>query len=115
MNMDRAQIAGKDYRLPPPGAGPAAIMSDKDAEVLRETNPELLAAMGTLTNEQRTEVLDMVRAIAGLEEKSEQPVQPKRKGRAWSPEERAAASVKAKAGYAERQSAKAREQVFTGE
>ena len=120
LSMDNAQIAGKDWRLPPPGAGPVTIMSDKDAEVLGQTNPELLAAMGTLTNDQRAEVLEMVRTITRLEDApdtggSDVNAPVKRKGRSWTPEEKAALSVKAKAGYAERQAAKAREQVFTGE
>ncbi len=114
MNMDNAQIAGKDYRLPPPGAGPVAIMSDKDAEVLGQTNPELLAAMGTLSNDQRAEVLEMVRTITRLEE-TPVAVKPKKKGRVWTPEEKAAASAKAKAGYEERQAATARAQVFAGQ
>ncbi len=117
MNMDNAQIAGKDYHLPPPGAGPVAIMSDKDAAILGETNPELLEAMATLSNAQRTEVLEMVQTIARLEEKPpvvwpENPVsmpeksieKPKRKG--MSPEARAAASERMKAMHAKRQAAK---------
>lgn len=110
MGMDNAQIAGKDFHLPPPGAGPVVIMSDKDADVLRETNPELLAAMATLSNDQRGEVLEMVRTIAKLEEpKSDTgdsnvnvhaPLKLKRKG--MSSEAKAAASERMKAVWAER-------------
>ncbi len=90
MGMDNAQIDGKDYHLPPPGAGPVAVMSDSDSAILAATNPELLAQMPTMTNDQRAAVLEMVRTIATLEEKPKEKVPTKDKS--WTPERRKAAS-----------------------
>ena len=95
MNMDNAQITGKDWRLPPPGAGQVAIMNEKDAGILAEINPELLAAMGTLTNEQRAEVLETVRAIGEVEEPK-----PDKKKKEWTDEQREAFGAKMKAARA---------------
>lgn len=123
LSMDNAQIAGKDWRLPPPGAGPVAIMTDEDAEVLGEINPDLMKAMGTLSNEQRGEVLEMVRTIASLEEKPKAIIagatvgksDEKRPGKKWSPERRKEASERYHAGQQAKEAETAKRQVFTGE
>ena len=99
MNLDTAQIEGKDYRLPPPGAGQVAIMNEKDAGVLAEINPELLAAMGTLTNEQRAQVLEAVRALPEAKEPAKPPKRSSKK-KEWTDEERDAFGAKMKAARA---------------
>ncbi len=112
MGMDNAQIPGKDYHLPPPGAGSVAVMSDKDKAVLEENNPELLETMATLTNEQRGEVLELARKISDLEGQKlvvagamvGKSHPHKRKG--TSPEAKAAASERMKAVWADRAATK---------
>jgi len=112
MNMDNAQIEGKNCRLPPPGAGPVAIMNEKDAGILAEINPELLAAMGTLTNEQRAGVLEMVRAYDGIEDSPKPLVDTGdsnvnvHKKKAWADEERKAFGEKMQAAKAAKKAQK---------
>ncbi len=60
LNMHNEQIPGKIMNLPPAGAGPAAVMSAEQAEMLKETNPELHGKMALLSNDQRAEVLGLV-------------------------------------------------------
>lgn len=78
LSMDNAQIPGKIMKLPPAGAGPASVMSDEDAAVLAEINPELLGQMAILDNEQRAEVLALVRKMSQLAEAGEAQVAPSR-------------------------------------
>ncbi|MEE8607209.1 MAG: hypothetical protein V3S55_06385 [Nitrospiraceae bacterium] len=101
MNMDNAQIPGKDYHLPPPGASPAAVMSDEQAGVLKEINPELHGKMALLDNDQRAEVLGMVDNLIAAP-----PIEEKPKPKGMSPEARAAASERMKAMHAKRRAAK---------
>ena len=60
LNMHNEQIPGKIMNLPPAGAGPAAVMSDEQADALKALNPELHGKMALLSNDQRAEVLGLV-------------------------------------------------------
>jgi hypothetical protein len=81
MSMDNAQIPGRQYHLPPPGAGPAAVMSEDDAALLQAINPEVAARMATYTNEQREKILAVVRGFSDLsrpESEAEKPKKPEK-------------------------------------
>jgi hypothetical protein len=110
MNMDNAQIPGAMMKLPPAGAGPASVMSDEQAEVLKDVNPELHDRMALLSNEQRAEVLALADNLIAMSVKS--PVvdsafeaEPKKK-RTMSPENRLKASERMKAMHAAKKAAK---------
>jgi hypothetical protein len=60
LNMHNEQIPGKVMNLPPAGAGPTAVMSDEQGEMLQGINPDLHNKMALLSNEQRAEVLGQV-------------------------------------------------------
>jgi hypothetical protein len=60
LNMHNEQIPGKVMTLPPAGAGPATVMSDEQADMLKEINPELHGKMALLNNEERANVLALV-------------------------------------------------------
>ena len=66
LSMDSAQISGKIIHIPPPGSGPAVVMSDDQAELLKSINPDLYAKMATLSNDERGNVLELVDHVAGL-------------------------------------------------
>ncbi len=78
LNMHNEQIPGKVMNLPPAGAGPAAVMSDEQAEMLKEINPELHDKMALLSNDQRAEVLRLVdNLIGGVKPKPKKLKKPK--------------------------------------
>lgn len=56
MNMDGALIPGKQFFLPPHGAGLPVTFSDEQLAALRVLNPSLADMLATLTNEQRGDV-----------------------------------------------------------
>lgn len=95
LSMDNAQIPGTIMKLPPAGAALPAVMSEADRELLAEVHPRLLDQMGTFTNEQRAEVLDVVRQVRELKESagageahvapSRSAPRPKRRARAKRP------------------------------
>lgn len=63
LNMHNEQIEGKTIHGPVPGAGPAAVMSDEQAAVLKEINPDLHANMALMSNDQRRDTLEIVDKI----------------------------------------------------
>lgn len=69
MNMDGAQIQGKNFFLPPFNAGLPVTFSEEQLAVLRQLNPALADMLGTLTNHERAEVKDALNAGIGLAEK----------------------------------------------
>lgn len=79
LNMHGEQIEGKIIHLSPPGAGPVAMMSDDQANLLKSINPDLYAKMATLSNEERANVLEVVDHVAGLEKEEELSKEPKPK------------------------------------
>lgn len=99
LNLNPAQIEGKIIALPPSGAGQAAVFSDADIERLKKIDPEIAASLGTLPNDTRRRILDLLRGD------SEKP-QKKAKGKGWTPERRRAQSEKMKARHAKEQAAK---------
>ena len=56
LNMDNAYIPGKQFFLPPMGAGLPVVFSDEQMAVLRALNPDLASMLATLTNDQRAQV-----------------------------------------------------------
>ena len=82
LNMHNEQIPGADIYLPPPGVGPVAVMSDDDRETLQTINPELADKMATLSNEDRSQVLELVRRMNELQEAPKpEPKQARVKGK----------------------------------
>jgi hypothetical protein len=75
MNMDGALIPGKNFFLPPYGAGLPVTFSAEQLALLRQMNPALADMLGTLDNRERAEVKDALNAGIGLSAKE----QPKRK------------------------------------
>ncbi len=75
LSMDNAQIPVKAImKMPPPGAGPAAVMSGEQAEALESISPEIYAKMAMLTNSQRGDILEIIdRELAGAGEAQEAP------------------------------------------
>jgi len=67
LNMHNEQIAGKVQFGPAPGAGPAAVMSDAESEVLKIADPELHAQMALLDNESRRQVIEAVRQAMAMQ------------------------------------------------
>ena len=63
LNMHNEQIPGQQYYLPPAGTEPAVVMSEAEGEILKAINPELHARIGLLTNDQRAEVLAVLRNV----------------------------------------------------
>lgn len=62
MNMDGALIPGKQYHLPPPGAGLPVAFSDEQLALLRSLSPEIADKLGTLSNDERREVKEAITA-----------------------------------------------------
>jgi len=60
MNMHNALIPGKDYYLPPMGAGQPVIFSAAQIELLRALNPGLADTIGALSNVERGQVKDVL-------------------------------------------------------
>lgn len=63
LNMHNEQIPGAIIHLPPPNVDPVAVMSEVEGEIIKSINPELHARMALLTNEQRAEVLAVLRNV----------------------------------------------------
>ena len=63
LNMHNEQIPGQQYYLPPAGTEPAVVMSEAEGDILKSINPELHARIGLLTNDQRAEVLAVLRNV----------------------------------------------------
>ena len=90
MNMDGAQIPGKQIYLPPNMAGLPVVFSAEQIAIIRLCNPQLADMLGTLTNVQRAEVKDaltvptaaQIRSRKGVEKreamKRERNAKPKR-------------------------------------
>lgn len=80
LSMDNAQIAGKQYRLPPEGADLPIVMSDEEHEELKKLDPEVADMMALASNEQRREILSYVRNVMSSEKaKPVLEAKPKRK------------------------------------
>ncbi len=61
MSMDNAQIPERSVtKFPPPGAGPAAVMSDAQSAMLKSIKPELHDKMALLDNVTRAAILDVI-------------------------------------------------------
>lgn len=58
MNMDGAQISGKNFFLPPYGAALPVTFSNEQLAVIRLASPALADQLATLTNEQRAGIKD---------------------------------------------------------
>lgn len=72
MNMDGALIAGKNFFLPPYGAGLPVTFSNDQLALLRQMNPDLADRLATLDNRTRAEVKDALDGKGiGLSEQSE--------------------------------------------
>jgi len=56
LNMDSAQIQGREYFMPPPGVAPAVVFSEEEMSLIRDLNPGLADKLALLTNTQRAEV-----------------------------------------------------------
>ena len=68
LSMDNAYIPGKQYHLPPEGAGMPVTFSDEQLSVLRGIDPEIAEMVGSMNNRQRAEVKDAIGGI-GLADK----------------------------------------------
>jgi hypothetical protein len=75
MNMDSAQIPGKQFHLPPPGAAPVVTFNAEQLALLRTLSPQIAEQLGTLSNEQRREVKD------ALSEKPKRTMTPEHKAK----------------------------------
>lgn len=60
LSMDNAQIPGKDWKLPPPGADPVVIFTQEEKDLLEKIDPELREALVVMPNDLRRKVLDLV-------------------------------------------------------
>ena len=79
MNMDGAQIPGKNFHLPPPDAALGVTFTEAEMAALRTLNPALAEKLALYTNAERAEVKTV---LSG----------------AWTAERRAAASEAGKRG-----------------
>jgi len=128
LNMHNEQIEGRSQFGPVPGAGPAVVFTEPELTKLRLVDPELSQHLGTLTNEQRQMIADVLRGVSRPEARREAepvPVPPTRPGSAelkrplgrkkrrkkaqMSPERRLALSERMKAMNEHRRAAKAAE------
>lgn len=62
LSMDNAQIPGKSWHLPPPGAEPAVIFSEDDLALLQTLDPELRESVALMPNGARRKLLDALRS-----------------------------------------------------
>lgn len=62
LNMDNAQIPGKQFFMPET-TGPAVTFSDEQLALLRQVSPALADTIGMMTNAQRQQVRDAVEGI----------------------------------------------------
>lgn len=105
LNMDNAFIPGKQFFMPAT-IGPAVVFSDAQIAYLRSLNPALADMIGTMSNEQRAQVKQVVEGI-GLSAPEPSPAsiagkrgaakkrqmreaEKKKSKRIYTPEERAA-------------------------
>lgn len=65
LNMHNEQIPGKVQFGPVPGAGPVAVMTDAESEVLKAADPDLHAKMALLDNDSRRRVIEAVQKAMG--------------------------------------------------
>lgn len=77
MNMHNALIPGKQYHLPPYGAGLPVTFSDEQLAMLRVLNPQLADMLGSLSNVDRSKVKETISGI-GLSQPSAAAVAGKR-------------------------------------
>lgn len=70
MNMDGALIHGKQFFLPPYGAGLPVTFSDAQILALKAIVPDLADRLGSLTNRERAQVKDTLDGGLGLSEPS---------------------------------------------
>jgi hypothetical protein len=111
LSMDNAQIpVQRTVHLPPVGAGPTAVMSDEDGELLGRLDPELRESMAVLDNDARARVLEYVRSIKdGVPPAAD--AAPKKRGRkkgsTLSPEARQRSAERLRAYHEKRRAEKA--------
>lgn len=68
LNMDNAYIPGKQYYLPPEGAGLPVTFTAEQLAVLRSIDPETADMVGAMSNRQRADVKEVLGGI-GLADK----------------------------------------------
>lgn len=66
MNMDGAQIQGKNFFLPPFGAALPVTFTNEQLAVIRQASPGLADQLATLTNAERATVKDALTSGAGI-------------------------------------------------
>lgn len=66
LNMDNAQIPGKNIYLPPAMTGRPVVFTAEQIAVLKSHDPKLAEILGSLNNEQRATVKDLVKSAQGL-------------------------------------------------
>lgn len=93
MNMDNAQITGKDVHIPSFESGMPVVFSEEDKEVIEGIDPGIASQLAVLNNKQRAQVKDFVDSIV-------KPWKPAKNGGAWSPEKRKAHGAKVTAAKA---------------
>ena len=78
MNMDNAQISGKDFHIPSFDNGLPTVFTNEDKSTLEGIDPEVSSQLALLDNEQRAKVKEF---LAGINK-------PPKKKRVWTEEEK---------------------------
>lgn len=105
LNMDSAQITGKQIYLPENPDGRGVTFNDEQLSVLRRLSPELADKIGSLSNKQRAQVKEIVGGI-GLNVESTRKKVVKKPKRALSEEHKAALAAGRAAAKARREAQK---------
>ncbi|KKM70370.1 hypothetical protein LCGC14_1441420 [marine sediment metagenome] len=100
LNLNPAQIEGKIIELPPVGAGQAVVFNDADIERLTKIDPEIAASLGTLPNDTRRRILDLLHGDTTTDTTEEPKPSKRAKGKGWTPERRRAQSERMKTRHA---------------
>ena len=72
LNMDNPYIPGKMFFMPPIGAARPVAFTDEQIALLRQLDPKLADMLGTLPNEVRAEVKELVTGGIGLSDEARQ-------------------------------------------
>lgn len=67
LSMDNAYIPGKQFYMPPPGAGLPVTFNDEQIAALRILSPQLADALAIMSREQRQDVKDALSGGIGLD------------------------------------------------
>lgn len=89
MNMDNAQIEGKDLKIPSFDNGLPVVFNDEDKAVIEEIDPDIASQLAILDNEKRAAVKEFIQGLGNADEpEPTKSWKPAKNGGKWTAEKR---------------------------